>query len=207
MNTEIITIYCRDYHFFFFLADDVIRENLTDYGYKVERGQNFEVVFDFTIVGRNVRIIVSGGRMKHCDVCIVGWRIDSTDYSAMVKRRASRCKQQYPDAPIFVIREASLKYIPSKLKDLELAGQKVFNRKMGDELARDIGAVKYVEYSSKTGRGFKILLDEIAFAYLSKLKDEEDRERMKQATDEIRSERTKRNLFMFEKCLDVLHYF
>ena len=95
MNTEIITIYCRDYHFFFFLADDVIRENLTDYGYKVERGQNFEVVFDFTIVGRNVRIIVSGGRMKHCDVCIVGWRIDSTDYSAttsvQVQATISRC--------------------------------------------------------------------------------------------------------------------
>ena len=145
--------------------------------------------------------------MKHCDVYIVGWRIDSTDCSAMVKRRASRCKLQYPEAPIIVIREASLKYIPSNLKDLELAGQEVFNKKMGEELAWDIGVVKFVEYSSKIGRGLKILIDEIAFAYLSKLKDEEDRVRMKQATDQIRRERTKRNLFMFEKCLDGLYYF
>ena len=59
---------------------------------------------------------------------------------------------------------------------------------------------------SKAGRSLKIVIDEIVSAYFSKLQDEEDRERMKKEMDEIRRERTKRYLFMFEKCLEVLHY-
>ena len=92
------------------------------------------------------------------------------------------------------------------LKDLELAGQKPFNKEMGDELVRDIGAAKYVEYSSKSGRGLKIIIDKIVFAYFSKLKHKEDRERSKKEADKVRRQRTKRKLFMFENCLDVLHY-
>ena len=46
------------------------------------------------------------------------------------------------------------------------------NRKMGDKLAREIGAVKYVEYNKETVRGYKILYDEIAHTYFAKLKDE-----------------------------------
>ena len=37
---------------------------------------------------------------------------------------------------------------------------------MSDELVRNIdGAVKYVEYLWKSDRGYKILIDEIVFAY------------------------------------------
>ena len=78
---------------------------------------------------------------------------------------------------------------------------------MGDQLARDIGAVKYVEYSLKSGREYKILIDEIVFAHFSKLKDQEHRERIKEEANEVRRERTKQNVFMFEKFLDVLYYF
>ena len=133
--------------------------------------------------------------------------IHSVDYSSQVKLKASRCKQQYPDSPIIVVGNASSKTSPRRLKYLELAGQKLFNRKMSDELVRDVGAVKYVEYLRKSGRGLKNVIDEIVFAYFSKLKDEEDRERMKKEADEIRRQGTKRNLYMFEKFLDVVRYF
>ena len=73
MITEVITIYCRDFSFFFlFLTDHVVREILTNYGYKVKFCKNFYAVLDFTIACRNVRIIMPQVRMKHCDVCIVG---------------------------------------------------------------------------------------------------------------------------------------
>ena len=208
MNGEIITIYCCNYSHFLFTAGYAACETfLKNYGYKVEFSQNLDPAIDLTIHGRNVKIIMSAEKMKHCDVCIVGWLTDWTDYIAEVKHQASRCKQQYPEAPIIVVGDAKLKNHPPRLKDLELAGKKVFNRKMGDEFVWDIGAVKYVKYSSKTGSGYKILIDEIVFAYCSKLKDEEDRERMKKGADEVHRERTKRNVFMLEKLLDVLHYF
>ena len=209
MNTKIIAIYCRDYSYFSVFADHDARKNLLkNYGYEVKFSQNLDhAVIDFTIDGENVRIITSGGRMKHYDVCIVGWLIDSADYSTMVKQQSSWCKQHHPEAPIIVVGDAALKNYPLELKDLELAGQNVFNRKMGDKLVRDVGATKYVEYSSKSGRGYKVVIDEIVFAYFSNLKDEEDRERTKKKkSDEIRQEKTKRDLFLFEKCLDLLHY-
>ena len=208
MNVEIITIYCRDSSFFVLLLEDhdVCETLLKNSGYKVWFCDNFDAVIDLTIDGKNVRIILSRERMKHCDACIVGWEIINADFIAVVKRKASRCKQQYPEAPIILVGDAELKNYPPRLENLELAGRKVFNRKMGDKLVRDIGAVKYVEYSSESGRGLKIVIDEIVLAYFSKLKDEEDRKRMKKEAHKVRRERTKRNLFIFEKCLDVLHY-
>ena len=83
--------------------------------------------------------------MNHCDVCIVGWWIDFATFIAGVKQQASRCKQQYPETPI-VVGYVSLKNSPRRLKDVELARRKVFNTKMDDQLVRDIGAVKYVEF-------------------------------------------------------------
>ena len=46
-----------------------------------------------------------------------------------------------------------------------------------NQLVQKLGAVKYVGVSSKSGRGIKILLDEIAYAGLGKLKDKEKREK------------------------------
>ena len=103
--------------------------------------------------------------MKHSDVCIAGWGIYLADFIAEVKQQASWCNQLYPEAPFIEVGDAELKNFPRELKHVELAERKVLNMTMGDELAQDIGAVKYVEYSLKTGRGFKILIDEIVFAY------------------------------------------
>ena len=77
-----------------------------------------------------------------------------------------------------MVGDATCKNVPPTLEILQLAGRRVFNRKMGDELVRGIGAVKYFEYSRKSGRDYKIIIDEIIFAYFSKLRDEEDRQRM-----------------------------
>ena len=154
-------------------------------GYKVWFCKNFDAV---TIDGRNVRIILSREPMKRCDVCTVGQEINYTYCTAEVKRQASLCKQQYPKAPNIVVGNSGLKNSPPVLKDFELAGRKVLNRKIGDGLVRDVGAVKYVKYSRTSRGGLKIVFDEIVFAYFSKLKDKEEQERMNNEADEIRLE-------------------
>ena len=67
---------------------------------------------------------------------------------------------------------ADLKYNLDELRETELDGRKIFNRKMGNKLANDTGAVKYIEYSTKNGKGLKNLVDEIAYAGLGELQDE-----------------------------------
>jgi len=56
---------------------------------------------------------------------------------------------------------------------IAIIGMSDGNKAKGDKLVREIGAVKYIEYSSISGRGYKILFDEMYFAYLGKLKDDE----------------------------------
>ena len=207
MYTEVVIIRCCNYSVFFLHHLIAFGEILKSFGCEVERRRYGGITIDLTIDARSVRIIVSQGPMNHCDVCIVGWWIDFANFIAGVKQQVSKCKQQYPEAPIIVVGDASLKNSPPRLKDVELAGRKVFNRKMGGELVRDIdGAVKYVEYSWKSSRGLKTVIDEIVFAYFSKLKDNEDLEKERKEADGVRQERTKQNLFMFEKFLNVLHY-
>ena len=203
-----IEIYCNNYCYYLFFAGYDSRETpLKNYGYKVELLHSLAPYFiDLTVNGRNVRIIMSPEWMENCDVCIVGSWIHRANFIAEVKQQTCKCKQRFPEAPIIVVGNASLKNHPPRLKDLELAGQKLFNRKMSEELVRDVNAVKYVEYSWKSGQGLKILIDEIVFTYFSSLKVKEDRERMKKKADQVRRERAKRNLFIFEKFLDVLHY-
>ena len=42
---------------------------------------------------------------------------------------------------------------------------------MGDKLARDLQAIKYIKFSIKTGRGIKIFVDEVLYAGLGKILD------------------------------------
>ena len=66
-----------------------------------------------------------------------------------------------------------------KLKKAELSGDKLMNRKIGNQLANEIGAVKYVEYSVENARGIQTFYNEIVFAHLGKLRaEEEERERL-----------------------------
>jgi len=61
----------------------------------------------------------------------------------------------------------------------ELRGEKIINQQIGNELANETGAVKFIDYSPDSGRGVKILMDEIAYAGLSKIKDEKEAKRSK----------------------------
>ena len=147
-----------------------------------------------------MKIISSRGQIKHCDVCIVqSWKHSATIISE-VKQKLLKCKQQYPGAPIILVADTRLTIDPCTLKDAELAGREMFTRKMGNQLARDIGAVKYIECSTESGRCLKIVLDEIAFTYFAKLKDvEEQQERIKHDANEIRKERKKTKPFYIRK--------
>ena len=208
MNTEVVTITCRDYSGSVgILTHGYCEILLKNYGYKVELQKHDEHTIDLTIDDKIVRIIMSRGEMKDCDVCIVGWWIHLANFIAMVKHQASWCKQHHPEAPIIMVGDAKWKNVPSKLKDVEVEGQKLFNKKNGDELVMDIDiGVKYIECSWESGRGLKILIDEIVFAYFSKVKEDQEQERERKEADEIRREKTKQNLFLFKKILDVLHY-
>ena len=48
----------------------------------------------------------------------------------------------------------------------------MMTRKIGNKLAQELGAVKYVEYSDETEQGAKILINETAFACIGEIKDE-----------------------------------
>ena len=80
--------------------------------------------------------------------------------------------RKHSTAPIIIVCfDAERKYRPGLMKEAELNGNKMVNQEIGDKLARELGAVKYIECSDETGRGAKILLiDEIAFAGIGKIK-------------------------------------
>ena len=221
MQTEVVRIKCcdfsndRGFHLTHYLFTHLRNSGyIVKLTYDEEELQGLTFSIDLTIDCKNVRITLWHYSpfkiINYFDVGVVGWWNESDDvYVTKVKQIGSWCKQYYPGIPIIVHGNNTMwrKY-PRHLKEAELAGQKLFNKKMADELVRDIGAVKYIECSPYCGRGFKILVDEIVFAYFSKLRDEEEQqERMKKAADDARRERTKRNLFVVKKFLDVLHYF
>ena len=118
-------------------------------------------IVDLRIDGRNEKILTSRGKMKHCDVCTVGSWIFEFNFIAEGKRQASWCKQQYPEAPIILVGNASSKGSLPMFKNVELSGRKGFNVKTGHKLVRDIDAVTYIKISTISGRGYKTLIDKI----------------------------------------------
>jgi len=101
------------------------------------------------------------------DVCLIGhgWRPLSKDFCENVKSSLSKCPQKpFPFVPVFIAYNVDEKFNPEILRDAELAGERLMNRKIGNQLANDVGAVKYIEFSAKSGRGVKTMLDEIALA-------------------------------------------
>ena len=72
-----------------------------------------------------------------------------------VKEKAFQWKQQFFKATIIAVGRVVLKDDLCALKDVEFAGRKMFNEKMGDQLIKDIdGDVKYIECSFKSRCGF-----------------------------------------------------
>jgi len=180
MDGESVTIYCWDFNSFSFdllafMRYDVLAR-LQNQGYKISYVQNStDYIIDFKINQTNVKIITTYGDENNYDVCLIKRFDQSGLHNDHVKREASICKVPYPTVPLIVIGDADGRNKPEHVKEAELSGWKMFNQTMGDKLAREVGAIKYIEYSWKSGRGFRIILDEIYFAYLGKLKEDEER--------------------------------
>ena len=118
-----------------------------------------EYTIDLATDSKNVRIITNVKNSNealwclHCRFVVLlaqfyRWSKTSILVHATTNQQASWYKQQYPKAPITVVGDAGSKNISRCLRDAELAGQlrmvllyKKFNRKMCDELVRDIGGV------------------------------------------------------------------
>ena len=194
---DLITITCLGFNFFTFPSCNILSE-LNQNGYMVRktfsRGKYDpnNILIDFVLDGRNVRILKTSEYRSDVDVCILnGWLLGFPLSLDDIKRRVSYCQDAHPTAPIIIFGHwGHSKHDIALQGHYESTQNRPINRKSGDEFAREVGAVKYVECSHKTGRGYKILFDEIAFAYFSKLKDEE--EKAKEAEeDKIRQQNVK----------------
>ena len=189
------------------------RKSKLSQGLKILISDPHPVGFDFSTIteiafslgGQNLRLHIDDG-WKHgkADVCLVsGWSLNFPNLIDVVNRQVSYCKEKFPAAPIIMFGStAHWKYNMAVQKLVAHTQYKPINRKRGDKLARDVGAVKYVECSHETGRGYKILFDEIAFAYFSKLKDEEEKhkeDRIHQRKAELEKQRHDKvcNFFLF----------
>ena len=175
MNDDVITIdcHCEVWSLLFFVVEEKLQyEKL---GYEVTSLDNGDWAIGFLLDGRKVTINVKKKWHRVVDVCVVDLWVHDTDFIHDVRRHARQCKHNWPTAPIIVASDAEWKNDPETMREAELEGWNIINQKMGNKLAREVGASKYLECSSINGRGIKILFDEIAYAYFAKLKDEEER--------------------------------
>jgi len=98
---------------------------------------------------------------------------DPTSFDNVKKFWLPCIKVKNPNITILLVgTKSDLKCDPTILKELFLLGRKIVTRKMGDQLSREIGAVKYIECLAKTMRGVKILFDKIAYACLQEIETE-----------------------------------
>ena len=132
---------------------------------------------DLKVDGESIRINLTKRWMENIHVCLADWWMKrSKKFSEIAKDNAEFYKKNFQTVPIIIICFGlERKYHPGEIKYDELDGGKMMNRKIGDKLARKLGAIKYIEYSDETGRGAKILIDEIAFAGIGKTKDDKKR--------------------------------
>ena len=165
MDSDVVEINCRCLYVMF----DSLRLHLPNFDKCkcTERGDG--LIVEFKIGGDNIRINLTDDFKENIDVGVIGSLMNRLSwFSDLCESAQTLFREDHPTAPM-------RKYRPGKMKEAELNGDKMMNREIGDKLARELGAVKYIEYSYKTGRRVKILLDEIAFAGIGKMKDDEKR--------------------------------
>ena len=145
-------------------------------GYKCTKHDGGLIV-EFKIGGENIRINLKRAFEENIHVGVIGWIMyRSKEFSFLCREDARSFFSEHPTVPIInVCPDAEKKYRSGEMKEAELEGDEMLDREIGDKLARELGAVKYIEYSFETGRGVKILFDEIAFAGIGKMKDDEKR--------------------------------
>ena len=148
--------------------------NLDEYKFT---DQEDDLIVEFKIGGKNIRIKLTWVEMENIHVYLVDSFMNrSNEFSDDARRSAQYWRKQHPTVPFMLVCIfAERKHRPGEMKKAELNGDDMMNRQIGDKLAHEIGAVKYVECSNETGRGAKILIDEIAFAGIEKIKDDEKR--------------------------------
>jgi len=177
MNAETVTVICCDYNGIFFDSDYVFR---SDFQFQMEKNKfRFTVIdsgysVELDVAQTNVKIILTRGnqsRGKNCEVCLLGNLIHQDDFVDRVKLYAAECKKQYPTAALLLVGDVAYKNFPESVKEAELAGWKIINQATGNTLAREVGAIKYIEYTLISGRGFKNVFYEIAFAGIGNSKE------------------------------------
>ena len=134
-------------------------------------------IVEFKIGDENIRINFTNKFEENIHVGVIDWPIDRSKEFSYDCRECSRVFfSRHPTVPIIIVcRNAERKYDPGQMKEAELQGDKMMDREIGDKLARELGAVKYIKCSLETGRRAKILIDEIAFVVIGKMKDDEKR--------------------------------
>jgi len=147
------------------------------------------LLVDFKIAGVAMRLNKSCKLEKDAEVCVVYHSVHDHDFIEIVKKKVFNCKRRWPSASIIIISNIEDKYNPHYIKEAELAGYKMINRKMGDKLARELGAVKYLEMPNEYFGARDITwFDEVTFASLGKINDEKEKR-----------ESTKNDLRFFKK--------
>ena len=136
-----------------------------------------DLIVEFKIGGENIRINFTDDFEENIHVGVIVLLMHpSKVFRDWCREDARWFFSRHPTVPIIIVcSHAEWKYHPGEMKEADLEGDEIMNREIGDELARELGAVKYIEYSEETGRGAKILIDEIAFAGIGKMKDDEKR--------------------------------
>ena len=176
MDSKAVEINCWCYLFDFIS----LNHHLSNFDeYKCTKLED-DLIVELKIDGESIRINLTDGRMDAIHVCLIGCQMDSSNkFNYDAKLPVQYYKEHFPTASIFIVcYDIEWKYLPDKLKRAELEGDNLMSREIGDKLAREIGAVKYIEYSNEIGRGVKILIDEIAFTGISKIKhDKKQREK------------------------------
>ena len=150
-------------------------------GYKVTNSRDsLQLQLRIDKVDIIIKILNKQQNYETAAVCLIAFPITNNRYVKVVKSWATDFNKICPTSPIILAgfaTEANTK--PALLRRAIIAGNEEITRDTGNKLAREIGAVKYVECSSITGKGAKILVDEIAFAGLGKLKAEKDNDHSK----------------------------
>ena len=168
-----IEINCLNY----ILVKDLLYDHLTMRNeYKVRNIDSSNYYLDLFIDNKDVRLYMTTDLSKpKIDVCFVCRTIAFSDFNNRVKISSSACEKSCPNAPIIIAcYDPEKRYKPSLIKKAELGGWKITNQKMGNKLASEIGAVKFLQWSNETGKGLKIVIDEIVFAGIGKLRDENE---------------------------------
>jgi len=163
LHERVIGCYVGEFHSFISTLFYEFCENSMDVQSRMDM---FTLMIAETV---KIHFTTSWSSDESVHVCLIGhgWRPLSKDFCENVKSSLSKCPQNLLRlVPVFIACNVDEKFDPEFLGDAELAGERLMNRKIGNQLANDVGAVKYIEFSAKSGRGVKTMLDEIFLAGL-----------------------------------------